>query len=549
YLLELAAAGEGVDQRSFADRARRTLKRIYKDPNDDSYKFYDMVARYSRGVGYFHDGSFRKAVLDFNYIIHELKEHLEKEFYKKRKAYQLLYLPSILYRAEIQNELQLAYHASDTVSDEKLKSLGASEHSPHKENKIHLIRAEALQQMGLWDDAWKELSIVARSFGTRLGSYETAIPISALPGEQYSNIKSKLQSLVEAEHQWYLKNSKLNQTTFIQYLTNFKDFLNKYAESARHQEPNRIGYLKEVANFLNWLAKRYQDSNKTSRKKIGQVLRDLFDSNKANLVLKEEEDEFPDCPCDNSTISLWGLKSEEYQVFYENMLELLDNVSGLTDIDSDRKEFILNLTIHERNNDKLHWRIRKFNLSREDVEFHDEWIDNRCLSERQPPKDSVFDGLLECVSTPSRYCQTRQSLGRDFLVGQDYETIMNAWDEHFINHLKVTTIHAPYKRSLHFLGLQRWNSTSPAQGRSLGGGYLIYHTDNTGKIDLGVAIDPGFDFVRNLFHAGFSLADIDVVVMSHAHVDHVRDFESMISLLLELKKRKRLQLKVHAVMT
>ncbi len=104
------------------------------------------------------------------------------------------------------------------------------------------------------------------------------------------------------------------------------------------------------------------------------------------------------------------------------------------------------------------------------------------------------------------------------------------------------------------MGLQRWNSTSPAKGSSLGGGYLLYYTDKNGRLDLGIAIDPGFDFIKNLFHQGFSLRDIDIVLLSHAHLDHIRDFESMITLLLELKKRTKKEKiqekhKLHAIMT
>ena len=133
---------------------------------------------------------------------------------------------------------------------------------------------------------------------------------------------------------------------------------------------------------------------------------------------------------------------------------------------------------------------------------------------------------------------------------------MNHWDDkHFLKYLKNPSHHKSSKQAIHFMGLQRWNSSSPAQGRSLGGGYLIYHNDDKGCVDLGIAIDPGFDFIRNLFHAGFSLADIDVVLISHAHLDHIRDFESIITLLLELQNRDKnhngenSQRKIHVVLT
>jgi hypothetical protein len=110
---------------------------------------------------------------------------------------------------------------------------------------------------------------------------------------------------------------------------------------------------------------------------------------------------------------------------------------------------------------------------------------------------------------------------------------MKVTEGHLLEHLQSPSFHEP-KSSLHFVGLQRWNSLTPAQGRSVGGGYLIYHTNENGAIELGIAIDPGYDYVRNLFKMGFSLKDIDIILISHAHPDHLWDFESMVHLVHEL---------------
>ncbi|GAG92357.1 unnamed protein product [marine sediment metagenome] len=78
---------------------------------------------------------------------------------------------------------------------------------------------------------------------------------------------------------------------------------------------------------------------------------------------------------------------------------------------------------------------------------------------------------------------------------------------------------------------------------------MLYHTDANGYVDMGIAIDPGFDFVRNLFHMGFSLYDIDIVLISHAHLDHIRDFESIVLLLNELKVREGKKRRIHMILT
>ncbi|MDP2843811.1 MAG: MBL fold metallo-hydrolase, partial [Acetobacterium sp.] len=129
---------------------------------------------------------------------------------------------------------------------------------------------------------------------------------------------------------------------------------------------------------------------------------------------------------------------------------------------------------------------------------------------------------------------------------------MQETEDHLTTHLERHSWQArqePPGTALHFLGLQRWNSLTPAQGRSVGGGYFIYRTNDKGEVDLGIAVDPGFDYVRNLFRMGFSLRDVDIVVISHAHADHLWDFESMVQLLNELEGKKHIVHQLNVILT
>jgi len=152
-----------------------------------------------------------------------------------------------------------------------------------------------------------------------------------------------------------------------------------------------------------------------------------------------------------------------------------------------------------------------------------------------------FDGLLECRPHDER--------DRFDLYCSDYEFIMHDAEEQFTRHLERHSLQNPHKKALHFVGLQRWNSLTPAQGRSVGGGYFIYRTNSEDEVDLGIAIDPGFDYVRNLFRMGFSLMDVDIVLISHAHPDHLWDFESMVQLLNDLKVKKGITHRLNVVLT
>jgi tetratricopeptide (TPR) repeat protein len=84
--------------------------------------------------------------------------------------------------------------------------------------------------------------------------------------------------------------------------------------------------------------------------------------------------------------------------------------------------------------------------------------------------------------------------------------------------------------------LRDWNSFSPILNRESrnqdtagpkewrGGGYLLIWQGH------GIAIDPGVGFVEQLYRKGFSIVDIDTVVVTHCHLDHTRDVESLVDL-------------------
>jgi tetratricopeptide (TPR) repeat protein len=116
-----------------------------------------------------------------------------------------------------------------------------------------------------------------------------------------------------------------------------------------------------------------------------------------------------------------------------------------------------------------------------------------------------------------------------------YKDILDAKEQYektLANSLK------PRDNPLHnnfFLVLRRWNSYTPVIPTStesnVGGGYFLYWK---GK---GIVIDPGFDFVDNLFDKGLRICDIDAVIITHSHVDHCSDFESILTLLFEYNEK------------
>ena len=88
--------------------------------------------------------------------------------------------------------------------------------------------------------------------------------------------------------------------------------------------------------------------------------------------------------------------------------------------------------------------------------------------------------------------------------------------------------------------LRRWNSFTPGlssiSSPSKGGGYFLYFKDEKYG-SKGIVIDPGHDFLANLFSEGFTINDIDVILLSHAHPDHTDNFPKILSLFHEMNGR------------
>jgi Tfp pilus assembly protein PilF len=93
--------------------------------------------------------------------------------------------------------------------------------------------------------------------------------------------------------------------------------------------------------------------------------------------------------------------------------------------------------------------------------------------------------------------------------------------------------------------LRKWNSYTPifpsVKDDNKGGDYFLFHC---GK---GIVIDPGFKFIENFYQEGFKVADIDAVLITHAHNDHTADFESILTLVHQhnaaIKKAVREEMK------
>lgn len=92
--------------------------------------------------------------------------------------------------------------------------------------------------------------------------------------------------------------------------------------------------------------------------------------------------------------------------------------------------------------------------------------------------------------------------------------------------------------AIEFVCLRRYSSffpfvPRPSAFRSLGGGYLLrlHHQDDSCPSPFGIAVDPGPDYIENLYRCGFGLGDINMVILTHDHPDHSVDLTPIFSLM------------------
>jgi hypothetical protein len=101
------------------------------------------------------------------------------------------------------------------------------------------------------------------------------------------------------------------------------------------------------------------------------------------------------------------------------------------------------------------------------------------------------------------------------------------------------------KDESYFLCLRKWNSYTPFVSGDMeecGGGYFVVWKGS------GIVVDPGIKFAHHFLRAGYSICDIDAIVLTHSHVDHTADFECIMTLLYEINSlRKTSGIETHKV--
>ncbi len=577
YFQELAACAKpGYESLGYATTAFDLLPKLGRNaPAAEAFALYKLWGKLNEGIGHWHSSRRMKAALCFNEIVREF-DGAAKGLSSEERSYwsRLILEQALLNRAELQEALQFSFHSLKTL--QKLGD-GKPEHRLIKEALAYrdmrrLPEAED-KMLELFSHAGGQSSrpsklTIKRTLALFQKWGKTAGPgiWTKAAGLVFDYCLEKLEDYKEK-----LKDDKRNLTKdiLINEVSALTSGFVRHRPKLAKSKPERASYFQLVARYLRWLADMYKDFHSPSFKS---------EVDKLYAFICVDVDELGNSGL-NGDIDLKEFNQYDYNRFSESMEKFFKTYNQETDflvLDGEIR-FLNALNDFESKQSYLY----EFKKLERDQRI--EVIEGIKLN--GPPRECSdigkcfnatadclkFSGVLQCSRSfsdpiPSVSLSDYLDTGFTPLIGQDYEKIMKAENSLFLEYLKFRSAHeltdsgpksrrdnsSDNYRSCHFLGLQRWNSQTPTLTLSLGGGYLLYEQDENGSVTLGIAIDPGFDFVHNLFHMGFTLQDIDFILITHAHLDHIRDFEPIVSAMLDLSKRDKTQNvkgKIHAIMS
>lgn len=229
-----------------------------------------------------------------------------------------------------------------------------------------------------------------------------------------------------------------------------------------------------------------------------------------------------------------------------NLDKSLNTISGFhkhlkTDSDNPIKKTLDFISIYMKDKDqaKLYWEDTKKEL--ENIICNKCYVCEKCQSYFWQEIGSLFfDEVVNEEKRNKKYFPMRILPEK---IRKHLESSVSL-SEIYINHTKRNRYNIDNKLII----LKGMSSSTPSMLNSIfdtddfdGGG--IYFRWN----GCGIVIDPGYHFVRNLHHYGLSVLDIDVVVITHEHIDHNNDMRLLEDIHFTLSRYGTTEGKEHTI--
>jgi len=474
------------------------------------------------------------AALAFNEVIREFKKKAKGLQADEKELWQsLLYDQAVLSRAELQEDLQFSYHTIRTLErldDRKKENRLIKEALAYRDmGRLTEAKCRIIQLLSPHDNNSPRDTSIEDIF-SKFENWET--------GKKKRNIRSKVLGLL---FDYYLLEFEGNEEKGRDNM----EFLGKQFEIFKDEvissKTERVSYYQQLARFLKWLSDRYK---KTKDSLYLNQIKQLYENVRTYLLPGKESKNVP-----LYRVQLKDFDEYDYDRYTDSLEKFYRNLTfaGEKDYIEDEREFLDALNEYERGEFLLYKfkeleRNQRLKILENNLDRGECKNSSRCFYEGKDRE--AFEGLLKCSEKRTLIfcpCQVFSKYLRSSgvhpvsqnryasltnLESYEYEKIMERENDHFLDRLRYRSRHAVYskypdstKTSYHFVGLQRWNSQTPTLTLSQGGGYLLYEQDDQGTVILGIAIDPGFDFVDNLIQMGFSFAMMTLGV--YRHLEHV----------------------------
>lgn len=168
-----------------------------------------------------------------------------------------------------------------------------------------------------------------------------------------------------------------------------------------------------------------------------------------------------------------------------------------------------------------------------------------------PSGGSVVDQVIRTAEhlTRERLDATRKPLSDDDVSSTDQLVAHRLLDDFLTHtdsmHVRAGLVHQHVtpslsavntrwpKAAMEFVCLRRYGSTSPFMARpaaisAVGGGYMVRLLSADSAVNI--LVDPGEGVVANLYRVGFAITDIDMIIVTHDHPDHMAGLDPILAL-------------------
>lgn len=180
-----------------------------------------------------------------------------------------------------------------------------------------------------------------------------------------------------------------------------------------------------------------------------------------------------------------------------------------------------------------------------------ERLDRTPLAEHWPSGSGSFEEVARITeyvlqrwltTAPTDEAEGREKLAREligsFLAHTDSSNVKLAQVYRYLmeGERQIRGRQSPDEYTMDFVCLRRYSSffpflPRPSAFRAAGGGYFVRVREPGEERPFGIAIDPGPDFIENLYRCGYALADIQMVVITHDHADHIAALDALLALM------------------